>query len=511
MKQISKLFLQALLLIPFCTIGQAPNFLESDLNGTFHNLYPDYLNQGKAVYIDLSATWCGPCVELHERGYFNEFYDLHGPDGYDDGHVFLIESDESTPPSSLYGMPGGNYNWVEESNYPVIDDADASVYDTYGGSGFPTVCLVCPDGTFYVEDEADLYWSDIVSAQYLEDKMYEMCGNSIIPQNTLDAALLGITSLNTYCGENYYPKVEVRNMGTDAITSMEFEVYVNNNLTSTYTWSGTLLSFDKTAVNIPYIMGTGTNMNLEVVISTVNGQQDAVSWNNMLSKTVDVGYYSLYGDEVNIVAHIDQMGWQCQWQFIDPEDNVVGEVNYYPTGDLDDPLPEPEYYTFSDLSPGCYTFHAYDATANGLVDYSLTEWGSGPDTTIYYPTPGFVFTDVNGDYMGALQTFDYFNDYSILVGADATGGFNTNVDELTGLNELSVYPNPAQSELYIQSDGLQNGELDLINLLGASVSITVNLLDIDRAKIDVSHLPVGIYILRLSSRNTSRTTKIVVN
>jgi thiol-disulfide isomerase/thioredoxin len=501
--------LSLLLLMSGAAIGQAPDFMETDLDGITHNLYSDYLNQGKAVYIDLSATWCGPCIELHERGYFNEFYDLHGPNGYDDGHVLLIESDASTPPSSLYG-PGGNYNWVEESNYPVIDDADESVYDDYEGAGYPTICLVCPDRTYYKDNEAGLYWTDIVSAQYLEDKMYEMCGNSIIPQNDLDAALLGITSLNTYCGENYYPKVEVRNVGTEPITSIEFEVYVDNNLASNYTWSGTLLTFDKIAVNIPYIMGTGTNMNLEVVISTVNGQQDAVSSNNALTKTVDVGYHSLYGDEVNIVAHIDQMGWQCQWQFIDPEDNVVGEVNYYPTGDLEDPLPEPEDYTFTGLSSGCYTFHAYDALANGLVDFSLTEWGSGPDPTIYYPTPGFVFTDVNGDYMGSLQTFDYFNDYSILVGADATGGY-TSVDELTGLNELSVYPNPAQSELYIQSEGLQDGELELINLLGESVPIATNLLNADRAKIDVSHLPSGIYFLRLSIRNTSITTKIIVN
>ncbi len=167
LNQSTALALQCILSITLFSVchGQAPNFIETDLDGTVHNLYQDYLDQGKAVYIDLSATWCGPCRGLHETGYFNEFHDIHGPNGYQDGYVFLVESDASTSVNQLYW--NGAYSYVDHSNYPIIDDADESVYNSYGGSGYPTVCLVCPDRTFYVEDEADLYWSDIVSATYL--------------------------------------------------------------------------------------------------------------------------------------------------------------------------------------------------------------------------------------------------------------------------------------------------------------------------------------------------------
>jgi thiol-disulfide isomerase/thioredoxin len=487
----------------------APNFTELDIDGNIHNLYTDYLNQGKAVYIDLSATWCGPCIEIHSRGYFNELYDLHGPDGYNDGHVFLVESDPSTPVSALYG-PNGNYNWVEESNYPVIDDADASIYNDYDAFGYPTICLVCPDKSYYVEDEADLYWTDIVSSEYLEDKMYEKCGNSISPQNDVDIALLRISSLSTYCGEQYYPKAIVRNMGSETVTNIDFEVVVNDNLASTYSWSGSLSTFEKTEVIIPNIEGAGTDMNVEVTVISVNNQVDDLLWNNTLNKTVDLGYYSLASNEVNIVAHIDQMGWQCEWQFTDPEDNIIGQVTYYPTGNLDDPLPLPVEYTFSNLDPGCYTFHAYDATANGLVDFSLTEWGSGTDTTIYYPTPGFVFTDINGIHMASLQTFDYFNDFSILVGAEFTGGYVSPIREEAGVVEMLVYPNPANSEVYIQSDLLGEGRLDLFNLLGESVPVQMTAIAQTVSKMNVSHLNKGVYLIRISSGDSSKSSTILV-
>lgn len=92
-----------------------------------------------------------------------------------------------------------------------------------------------------------------------------------------------------------------------------------------------------------------------------------------------MGYYCLVGDEV----HIDQIGWQCE--LFDLNNESVGGGSWYATGDLDDPLPEPVDYTFTGMSTGCYTFSGYDAVGNGLVDYSLTEWGTGSEPTIYYP------------------------------------------------------------------------------------------------------------------------------
>lgn len=40
-----------------------PDFTGTDLNGVSHHLYA-YLDSGYTVFLDVSATWCGPCCVI---------------------------------------------------------------------------------------------------------------------------------------------------------------------------------------------------------------------------------------------------------------------------------------------------------------------------------------------------------------------------------------------------------------------------------------------------------------
>ena len=89
-------------------------------NGTYHDITA---HSNKAVVVDISAHWCGPCWSWHTSGIMEELYHDFGPDGTDEFMVFFIDGDAGSSVSLLNGGSGsvgrlgyGNtlpFNWTK--------------------------------------------------------------------------------------------------------------------------------------------------------------------------------------------------------------------------------------------------------------------------------------------------------------------------------------------------------------------------------------------------------------
>ena len=119
----------------------APDFTLTDQYGEPHTL-SDY--QGKTVFLNFWATWCGPCkMEMPDIQALYEDWDENAGD--------LVVLGVAGPGIGREGSAEDITAFLEENGYtyPVVMDDTGTLFYQYGISAYPTTFMIDPEGNVF--------------------------------------------------------------------------------------------------------------------------------------------------------------------------------------------------------------------------------------------------------------------------------------------------------------------------------------------------------------------------
>lgn len=265
----------------------APDFTATDINGNSWNLY-SILDSGYTVFMDISATWCGPCWNYHTGLYLDNLYNVYGPEGTNEVRVFFVEGDASTTLADLQGTGTNTQgDWVTGTPYPILDNA--TIANDYQINYFPTVYMICPDRI--IKEVGQLTTNAAFMAQKNADCFSAVGADDAGITNSMSVLNGTLASCNAV-------DISYRlcNYGTTPLTSATINLDLDGVNAGTFNWTGSLNTYESTILTFTGVSGnTGTN-NATVTATNPNGGTDAQAGND--ARSIDVIKYSSQGTTI---------------------------------------------------------------------------------------------------------------------------------------------------------------------------------------------------------------------
>ena len=453
----------------------APDFTVTDINGNVHTL-STYLNAGKTVIMDVSATWCGPCWSYHNTHALEDIYNSYGVNGSNEVVVLFVEGDASTTLANLNGTGNTQGNWVAGTPYPIIDDA--SISSLYQIAYFPTVFRICPNGL--------VYEIGALSASGIKSNINTNCG-------TLTGAQNHIEMLDTeagLCTSSASLSTKFKNYGVNPVTSAVINLKENGTVVGTKTYTGTATQFStKTVVFDPITVNptatytvqvtnvnTGTNLNSNFSTADV----DAVLAAQVPSNTIQVRVYT------------DNYPTEMTWRIKNTAGTIVASGGPYAGsangGGADANTTKIHDVTLPSTSD-CYKIELLDSYGDG--------WSLGS-------TPHGLEIFSNGV---SIYNLPVGNFGTSLVKDNAISNSALGVDTFQVSNKYNIYPNPSKGILRINTVE-DTVELSVIDITGKEVFSAKNI--DSNSNIDLSHLQKGLYLAKVNGAKGLSVEKIIL-
>lgn len=316
------------------------------------------------------------------------------------------------------------------------------------------------------------------------------------PNFTLDAAIEDIISptnadmhsrKNSICAR---PEIVIKNTGTSKLTVLNIVYGVVGGEPNFYQWSGDLDFLDTAHITLPTFNWGGIsqgNYNFYATISDPNGGTDEYQYNNT-AKSVFTPTTTLSESSFEIRMRTNNQGWQNSWELKDLSGTVIASRSNCDDNTI--------YKDTVNLAPGCYEFRLKDTGEDGLYWWANND---GAGYIRFYKLTSGILKSFGTDF-GAEILFNF------------TVGTTLSASEY-GVSKLSVFPNPAHGEVYIEVPSTVSGNMRVLvtDLMGKTLFEQNYGQQADPMLwLDLNHLPAGMYMVNLITQNANYPAKVLI-
>ncbi len=286
-----------------------------------------------------------------------------------------------------------------------------------------------------------------------------------------------LKEVETYDCDQSAAYAKIRNLSNDTINSVELDYNIGA--------GSNILSWNARTINpgaidtimLPYFtMTSGTDLTLTVDMISVNGVDPVVDAKNIiLSKDVAQG-----GGYMTLLIATDRYASETSFNIFKEDGSVL--LSGGPWNNLGASGTTLRYFAIQPPTAGCYKLEVYDAYGDGIN----SGYGAGYVKVFDNNSNQIVYSD--GQFGAQFNYYIY---------ADSPSAIEEN------MNELSIYPNPTNNLLNIQSS-TQIQSVEVLNIQGQLVIKEGNV-----NQINVSSLTNGVYMIRIATDNGVKVQKFV--